>query len=151
MAQQRREYNKIYMRIRRSQRPDVVEQDRRRAREYQRVVRASGPEGRLKLNGRCKEWRIRLKRVIFAAYGGDRCACCGETEKAFLELDHINGDGYKHRKQLNHGKNVGSNCYLLYRDLEKKGFPPGYQILCANCNVGKYRNGGICPHKVLHA
>jgi hypothetical protein len=26
-------------------------------------------------------------------------------------------------------------------------FPPGFQLLCSNCNHGRARNGGICPHK----
>jgi hypothetical protein len=29
----------------------------------------------------------------------------------------------------------------------KNGFPKGFQTLCMNCNWGKYRNGGQCPHK----
>lgn len=26
------------------------------------------------------------------------------------------------------------------------GFPAEYQILCFNCNIGRSRNGGRCPH-----
>lgn len=22
-----------------------------------------------------------------------------------------------------------------------------YQLLCFNCNCGRHRNGGVCPHK----
>jgi hypothetical protein len=29
----------------------------------------------------------------------------------------------------------------------KQGFPDGFQTLCFNCNVGKYKNGGVCPHQ----
>jgi hypothetical protein len=25
----------------------------------------------------------------------------------------------------------------------------GYQVLCSNCNRGRWRNGGECPHKVI--
>lgn len=27
------------------------------------------------------------------------------------------------------------------------GFPPEYQIQCFNCNLGRARNGGVCPHQ----
>ncbi len=31
--------------------------------------------------------------------------------------------------------------------LKANNFPPGFQTLCHNCNIGKHRNKGICPHK----
>lgn len=33
----------------------------------------------------------------------------------------------------------------LYSDLRKRGFPAGYQVLCANCNWSK-RLKGKCAH-----
>lgn len=87
--------------------------------------------------------RARLKTEVFAAYGGPVCACCGETEPRFLTIDHIDNNGAAQRKELGyHG--MGSQ---FHRWLKKNGFPPGYQILCMNCNFGKSRNGGACPHK----
>lgn len=83
---------------------------------------------------------IALRDEVLAAYGGPKCACCGITEPKFLSLDHINNDGYQMRKI--HG--LGSN---LYRWVKKNGFPPIFQVLCMNCNHGKSRNGGICPHQ----
>ena len=77
-------------------------------------------------------------RTVIEHYGS-RCACCGETEPIFLTMDHIDGGGTAHRESLNSG---------LYRWLIKNGFPDGFQVLCYNCNFGKSRNGGICPHKV---
>jgi hypothetical protein len=29
----------------------------------------------------------------------------------------------------------------------KHRFPAGFQVLCLNCNHGRFRNGGICPHQ----
>lgn len=75
------------------------------------------------------------------AYGGMKCVCCGETIPYFLSLDHIHGGGTKHRKLL------GGSGDAVMRDLEKKGFPPGYQVLCHSCNLGKFLNGGKCPHE----
>jgi hypothetical protein len=32
--------------------------------------------------------------------------------------------------------------------LKKRGYPPGYRVLCFNCNRGRYLNGGVCPHEI---
>lgn len=35
----------------------------------------------------------------------------------------------------------------LYRSLKRRGFPKDrFRLLCANCNLGRYLNGGVCPH-----
>jgi len=87
----------------------------------------------------------KLKRSILVHYGDNppQCACCGETEIKFLTIDHINNDGAKHRKifRLNRG---GKSLYCW---IKRNGFPEGFQVLCYNCNCGRYRNKGICPHK----
>ena len=64
------------------------------------------------------------------------CACCGEARMGFLTVDHINGGGNAHKRE------IGSKLYSLLR---KSGFPSGYRILCFNCNIasGLY---GRCPH-----
>ena len=95
----------------------------------------------------------RLKDAVFSAYGGYRCACCGETEPLFLTIDHIENNGSEHRKEIFENSDQKTGDYRqmtgvrTYRWLENNNFPAGYQILCANCNQGKFRNGGICPHK----
>lgn len=89
--------------------------------------------------------RNRVKDACYGAYGGYRCVCCGETEKAFLCLDHIKGGGNIDRRKQFGSVTPGSG--KLYRWLIANGFPAGYQVLCASCNVGKSRNGGICPHE----
>lgn len=81
-----------------------------------------------------------LKDEIYAAYGGYVCACCGETVRAFLSIDHVNNDGAEHRKVSDRRK--------LYWWLKKHGFPSGFQVLCMNCNFGKARNNGVCPHVI---
>ena len=90
-----------------------------------------------------KEYADNLKDKIFLHYGGYVCACCKEIEKAFLQIDHIDGGGNEHRRQISKYP-TGRN---FYRWLKKNGFPDGYQVLCANCNWGK-RLLGICPHKL---
>ena len=86
-----------------------------------------------------KKWKVQLKDEVFAAYGGYICKCCGETEKTFLTIDHMDGGGTKHRKEVGQGD--------VYNWLKQNNYPVGFQVLCQNCNVGKYRNNGICPHK----
>lgn len=83
-----------------------------------------------------RELRIR----VVNHYGG-RCVCCGETEYTFLAIDHINGGGNEHRRKI---KKNGSN---ILKWLIKQDFPPEFQILCHNCNMSKYLNGGVCAHK----
>lgn len=79
----------------------------------------------------------RLKRDVIEGYGG-KCACCGEERYEFLQLDHINGDGAKERDEY-------GSSHDLYRDLRDQEFPPGYRVLCANCNFSKGLFG-YCPH-----
>ena len=80
-----------------------------------------------------------LRDEVFQAYGGYACACCGETEPKFLCIDHVNGGGNLHRKE----KGVRSG---IYHWLRRMHFPPGFRVLCQNCNWGRDQNGGVCPH-----
>lgn len=84
-----------------------------------------------------KTYRDKMRRLVMEHYG-KKCVCCGEDNIKFLSVDHINGGGAKHRIKI-HGK---INFWLI-----KNNYPRGFQILCFNCNWGRYNNGGICPHK----
>ena len=91
---------------------------------------------------------LRDKIAVFNAYGGYKCACCGEADPEFLTLDHSDGNGGDHRRSRSTtGNNWGWGGHHLYLLLKQKGFPPGFQVLCMNCNFGKTRNNGVCPHK----
>jgi len=81
---------------------------------------------------------INQRKKLLEIYG-DKCACCGEDNPLFLTLDHINNDGAKHKKR------VGRNN--IWRDVIKHPDKTKYQTLCFNCNCGRQRNDGICPHK----
>lgn len=110
--------------------PDWVQRERKRSREY---------------------WQ-QLRHEVIMAYGGYVCACCGETEPMFLSIDHVNNDGAAHRRELgecdDNGKGLsGGRTWKWLRD---NNYPDGFQVLCMNCNHGKARNNGICPHKLLH-
>ena len=94
----------------------------------------------------------RLKDAVFNAYGGYQCACCGEDEPLFLTIDHIEGNGSRHRMEMtpdwqDYRDYRSATGYKTYRWLERHNYPLGFQVLCSNCNHGRQRNGGICPHK----
>ena len=87
-----------------------------------------------------KKTRDEIKRMVINEYGGC-CSCCGEKEMAFLTIDHVLNNGSKHRKEIGTGHNI-------YNWLVKMNYPKNdYQVLCFNCNQGRYINGGVCPHK----
>ena len=84
-----------------------------------------------------RRYQARRQRV-FDHYGRS-CACCGETTFGFLTLDHINKDGAELPRSV-------KNHIAIYFWLIQQGFPEGFQTLCYNCNYGKAKNGGVCPH-----
>lgn len=88
---------------------------------------------------RCLKRKLRevLRKAVFEAYG-NKCACCGETNRYFLAIDHVNGGGKQHRKITGWG-------VQFYRWVRDHNFPPDFQILCHNCNSAKYL-AKICPH-----
>jgi hypothetical protein len=83
------------------------------------------------------------QQELIDAYDGV-CACCGETETAFLTLDHIGGGGRKHRKTY-----AGKNAALeIRKELKAQGWPKDkYRLLCMNCNFAT-RHGRTCPHQL---
>lgn len=86
-----------------------------------------------------KARQVDHRALVFGHYG-TACTCCGEREPMFLVIDHINGGGTKHRKEVGAGTR-------FYQWLIKNGLPDGYQVHCASCNHGRRMNGGVCPHK----
>lgn len=84
-----------------------------------------------------KSYHRRLRQQCIDAYGG-QCECCGTTQTAFLAIDHINGRGAAHRRE------IGGSGRNLYAWLKREGFPPGFRVLCHNCNFATYWEGQ-CP------
>jgi|GEM_PF-4219444 len=80
------------------------------------------------------------RAAVIAHYGG-KCDCCGENRLEFLAIDHISGGGKKHLANIR---------MSIYRWLTRNGYPPGFRVLCHNCNLsmGFYR---YCPHQGLEA
>lgn len=117
-------------------------------REYWRKKRDTNPEWVESERKRGLEYWHTLRREVLNAYGGMKCACCGETEETFLSLDHVNNDGAEHRRVLS-GKTErsGGITTQLYNWLKRNNYPSGFQVLCMNCNFSKARNGGVCAHQ----
>ena len=80
------------------------------------------------------------KMVVLSHYsnpvGFPICNGCGEQDLDVLCLDHKNGGGNKHRRE------IGTT---LYNWIISSGFPLGFQVLCANCNTKKSRQECV-PH-----
>ena len=100
----------------------------RRAQYLQRMAEANRESSK----------KYRLQAINHYSQGRNNCACCGESHVEFLAIDHINGGGGKHRKQINQP---------FFRWLNKSNYPEGFRVLCHNCNMalGLY---GKCPHKL---
>ena len=94
------------------------------------------PLSKEKLRSNRKAERDALRVQALQAYGGV-CACCKERTIQFLTIDHIDGGGRQHRKRVHN----------FYRWLRMNNFPPGFQVLCYNCNCckGAY---GACVHEL---
>jgi len=84
----------------------------------------------------------RMRRIdILNHYSNNepKCICCGEREIDFLALDHIDGGGNKHRREIL--KKCNMSAWII-----KNNYPPIFQILCHNCNMAKGFYG-VCPHQ----
>src|SRR6266496_3442368 len=68
-------------------------------------------------------WDRALRREVLDHYGGV-CVCCGETQLAFLSLDHKNGGGTRHRREL------GLRGSGVWAWAKREGFPDMFQVMC---------------------
>ena len=130
-------YKKEY-RKRPGVRKRILEKNRNRMRKLR-----SDPSFRNLQNKKRREKRYSYKIAIIEHYsnGTMKCACCGINDTEFLTIDHINGNGVKHRKEIK------IDFYLW---LKRNRFPDGFQVLCMNCQFGR-KFCGECPHKYLIA
>lgn len=109
---------------------------------YNRKSYAKNREGRLT---HTKAYHNEVKRQVFSHYseGTMACKCCNTTGLPFLSIDHINGGGTAHRKEIGTGSGI-----RFYFWLRREDYPEGFQVLCHNCNMGKWAHG-FCPHEEL--
>jgi hypothetical protein len=135
----------------RSYRCDCKDCSRRHSREYRAEHLAERnmymqewqAKNRDAILSRRKQQRSDTRKQVIKAYGG-KCVCCGESMYEFLTIDHINGDGAEHRKNLTGNSRHGSDD--VYRDIIRMGFPDNFRVLCYNCNCTRGYLG-YCPHE----
>ena len=75
----------------------------------------------------------RLRLEVLAHYSlaeEPECIRCGTNDIDVLQIDHIDNNGSQHRKIAGHGVHL----YLWFK---RNGYPEGFQIMCANCNLKK--------------
>lgn len=87
--------------------------------------------GRAKSIARNKKRREKIKLEVLSHYTNDTFCCskCDCKDIRCLSLDHINGDGADHRREI--GKKS------LDEWAKKNNFPNTLQVLCMNCQFIK--------------
>jgi len=75
-----------------------------------------------------KEVRQQIRHSVFEYYGG-HCELCGETDFAKLSLDHVDGNGRQHRKEV-----LGTDSGSVFYRWVLKNKPDNLRLLCYNCN-----------------
>ncbi len=114
-----------------------VEAYRKKRKERYKLLETT-PEKRAIRSVKTMETKERLREQVFSHYG-KKCKCCGEERIEFLSIDHVEGGGNQHRREV-------GNYINLYRWIVKNDFPATIQILCFNCNLAK-GFFGYCPHE----
>jgi len=94
---------------------------------------------RTRLNAKRKNESLKLLIIDHYTNGKRQCNCCGESNYKFLTIDHIDG-----RKSHNHDRTMAGVKLLWW--IKRNNFPKGFRILCYNCNCGRAKNEGVCPH-----
>jgi len=83
--------------------------------------------------------RAKLKNEVLNHYSNGKMCCenCGFSDIRALQLDHINNNGAQERKEVFGSRTCAGTTF--YRWVRRQGFPVGYGVLCANCNIIKLR------------
>jgi hypothetical protein len=121
--------NKAY----REENKEVVKERKRKWREKNKEkIRTGRMELYKKYRQQHAEKRAQIKYDVFAHYSGGtvKCAECDISDIDMLTLDHVDGGGCKHRKQVG----AGTRMYMWLKNL---GYPVGFQVLCWNHNMKK--------------
>lgn len=113
------------------------------------ACRAYRKKNRDRLNQRLRDDRAALRRQVLKRYsdGRPQCSCCGTEYYPFLTLDHINKDGANHRETVTGNRRSTGRRFWAW--IIKNGFPPGFRVLCYNCNCSAAYHSDInqcgCP------
>jgi len=98
--------------------------------QYKKDIHKSRLLSRIRMYRQMENMKNAVINVLTDGEG--TCRWCGQGDQDVLTIDHIDNDGANHRRQL------GIGCgKLIYRYLIKNDYPPGFQVLCFNCNNKK--------------
>jgi hypothetical protein len=104
-----------------------------------------------------EKWRLELKKnydalrwEVLLHYSPEgstepRCCCpnCPEILPFFMSIDHINGGGSAHRREVGSGRQ-------FHKWLKDNDFPEGYRTMCFNCNHAReIMEDKKCPHELI--
>lgn len=84
------------------------------------------------LRKRGQRTQISIDVIQHYSDGTASCKRCGNKDIKVLSIDHIDGGGNRHKRE------VGMGVVFLYW-LKKNNYPRGYQVLCMNCQFKKER------------
>ena len=116
------EYQRNYNKINREKR---AEQGRR----YRERMMEKDPDWRYNHAKRILSWAKNNRKFLINLLG-NKCVRCGFNDVRALQIDHINGGGYKELKE----KFVGAQTMYNYYKNHPEEANEKLQILCANCN-----------------
>ncbi len=87
-----------------------------------------------------KDYRKGIKYDVMFHYsnGEPTCNICHENRMDCLSIDHIHGNGRKHRRE------IGLSGQGFYQWLKRNDYPAGYQVLCMNCQFIKRAENKEC-------
>ena len=76
---------------------------------------------------------------VFSHYSPSlTCQKCGFNHLAALSIDHIDGGGNAHRREIG-----VKNSHQLYKWIKANTYPLGFQVLCMNCQfIKRYEQNG---------
>ncbi len=122
----KKEYNKEFFEKNKDKRKEYLEKNKEKIVEQSKEYRQR-PEIKEKIIKFQKEFQQRIKKRIISYYSKStmKCKKCGFSDLRALSIDHLNGGGNNHLKEIKGG---------LYSWIIKNNFPKKmFQVLCMNC------------------
>lgn len=114
---------------------------------YSKRYKQEHPEWYRHRNRVTERTRRETARKEVLHFLGGKCSICGFDDWRALQLDHINGDGARDRRENGTGSLTTAGYRRLLADPET---PNKFQILCANHNwIKRYENNECIANKNL--
>lgn len=95
-------------------------------------ARRETPDGVKRNAAVARRYADALKKKVYDHYG-NKCTRCGFDNPDALTIEHENQKGADHRRA------IGVGGRRIHKWLVDHNFPPGFTILCQNCNTIAYK------------